>query len=65
MEKKYCPYCRSEQEVYPRGFLAIQLVDKSRIVEYECAKCHRPIRERKGGKNEKNETLVETTTLQS
>ena len=52
MEKKYCPYCKSEQEVEPLGFLAIQLVDDSRIVEYQCTKCGRIIRERKGGKNE-------------
>ena len=50
MEKRYCPYCKSEQEVYPRGTLAVQLVDGSRIVEYQCTKCGRPIRERKGGK---------------
>ena len=54
MEKKYCPFCKCEQEVYPRGILAIQLVDESRIVEYQCTKCGRPIRERKGGKNEKD-----------
>ena len=54
MKKKYCPYCKSEQIVIPRGFLAIQLVDDSRIVEYECTKCHRPIRERKEGKNKKD-----------
>lgn len=52
MEKKYCPYCKCEQEVYPIGFLAIQLVDGSRIVEYQCSKCCRIIRERKGYKNE-------------
>ena len=46
MEKKYCPYCKCEQEVYPIGFLAIQLVDGSRIVEYQCSKCCRIIRER-------------------
>lgn len=54
MEKKYCPFCKCEQEVYPRGTLAIQLVDDSRIVEYQCTKCYRIIRERKGGKNEKD-----------
>jgi hypothetical protein len=54
MEKKYCQYCKSEQIVIPRGFLAIQLVDDSRIVEYECTKCHRPIRERKEVKNKKD-----------
>ena len=54
MEKKYCPYCKSEQIVEPLGFLAIQLVDGSRIVEYQCTKCGRPIRERKGGKYEKD-----------
>ena len=54
MEKKYCPFCKCEQEVYPRGILAIQLVDGSRIVEYQCTKCYRIIRERKGGKNEKD-----------
>ena len=58
MEKKYCPYCKSEQIVEPLGFLAIQLVDGSRIVEYQCTKCGRPIRERKGGKNEKIKDLV-------
>lgn len=41
MEKKCCPYCKSEQEVYPRGTFAIQLVDGSRIVEYQCTKCGR------------------------
>jgi transposase-like protein len=54
MEKKYCPYCKSEQIVEPLGFLAIQLEDGSRIVEYQCKKCCRIIRERKGGKNEKD-----------
>ena len=54
MEKKYCPFCKCEQEVKPLGFLAIQLVDDSRIVEYQCTKCCRIIRERKGGKNEKD-----------
>lgn len=58
MEKKYCPYCKSEQIVEPLGFLAIQLVDNSRIVEYQCTKCCRVIRERKGGKNEKIKDLV-------
>ena len=58
MEKKYCPYCKSEQEVYPRGTFAVQLVDDSRIVEYECTKCHRPIRERIRSKNEKIKDLV-------
>lgn len=55
MEKKYCPYCKSEQEVYPGGILAVQLVDNSRIVEYQCTKCGRPFRERKRPvKNEKD-----------
>ena len=58
MEKKYCPYCKSEQIVELLGFLAIQLVDGSRIVEYQCTKCGRPIRERNGGKNEKIKDLV-------
>lgn len=47
MEKKYCPYCKSEQIVIPRGFLAVQRVDGSRIIEYQYTKCGRPIRERK------------------
>lgn len=50
MEKKYCPYCKSKQEVYPRGTFAVLLVDNSRIEEYQCTKCYRVIRERKGGK---------------
>ena len=54
MEKKYCPYCKSEQEVYPRGTFAIQLADDTRIVEYQCTKCGRSFRERKGGKHEKD-----------
>lgn len=54
MEKKYCPYCKSEQIVIPRGILAVHRVDGSRIVEYQCSKCGRSIRERKGGKNEKD-----------
>ena len=52
MEKKYCPYCKSEQEVYPRGTFCVQRVDGSRISEYQCTKCHSLIREHKeGGKN--------------
>lgn len=50
MEKKYCPYCKSEEIVIPRGFLAVQRVDGSRIVEYQCTKCHSLIREHKEGK---------------
>ena len=50
MNKKYCPHCKSEQEVYPRGTFAVHLVDGSRIVEYQCSKCNRIFRERKGGK---------------
>ena len=50
MNKKYCPYCKSEQIVEPLGFLAILLVDGSRFVEYQCTNCCRIIRERKGGK---------------
>lgn len=46
MEYKYCPFCKCEQNVQPLGFLAIQLVDGSRIVEYQCLKCCRIIRER-------------------
>lgn len=45
--EKYCPFCEAEQEVSPVGFLAIQLRDNSRIVEYRCMKCGRVIRERK------------------
>ena len=45
MEKKYCPFCKCEQEVYPRGTLAVQLVDESLIVEYQCSKCGRKFRE--------------------
>ena len=45
MEKKYCPFCKREQEVYPRGTFAVQLVDESRIVEYQCSKCGRKFRE--------------------
>lgn len=47
MEKKYCPYCKSEQEVYPRGTFCVQRIDGSRIVEYQCKNCCRIIRERK------------------
>lgn len=54
MEKKYCPFCKCEQDVEPRGILAVHLRDGSRIVEYQCTKCGRPIRERKGGKYEKD-----------
>lgn len=54
MEKKYCPYCKSEQIVISRGFLAVQRVDGSRIVEYQCTKCHSFISEQKEGKNEKD-----------
>ena len=46
MEKKYCPFCKCEQELYPRGTFAVQLVDESRIVEYQCSKCGRKFRER-------------------
>ena len=52
MNKKYCPFCKCEQEVYPKGTFAIQLVDNSRIVEYQCTKCGRIIRERKRDKHE-------------
>ena len=55
MEKKYCPFCKREQEVYPRGTFAVQLVDESRIVEYQCTKCHSLIsEEQKEGKNKKD-----------
>ena len=54
MEKKYCPYCKSEQIVIPRGFFAIHIADGSRIAEYQCTKCGRIFRERKGGKYEKD-----------
>lgn len=54
MEKKYCDFCKCEQEVYPRGFFAIHIRDGSRIAEYQCTKCGRIFRERKGGKYEKN-----------
>lgn len=47
MEKKYCPYCKSEQVVEPLGFFAIQLEDGSRIVDYQCTKCCRIIWELK------------------
>ena len=53
MEKKYCPFCKCEQEVEPLGILAVHLRDGSRIVEYQCTKCCRIIRERKGGNYEK------------
>ena len=43
----YCPFCGCEQIVNPLGFLAIQLANKTRIVEYQCTKCYRVIRERK------------------
>lgn len=54
MEKKYCPYCKSEQIVIPRGTLCVKRVDGSRIVEYQCTKCNSLISEYKGGKNEKD-----------
>lgn len=54
MEKKYCPYCKSEQEVYPRGTFCVQRVDGSRIVEYQCTRCGNPIRELIRSKNEKD-----------
>lgn len=51
MEKQYikmhCPFCNSEQIVEPLGFLAVQLVDGTRIVEYQCTKCRRIIRKQK------------------
>lgn len=53
--KKFCPYCHSEQIVVELlGFCAIDLVDGSCTVEYQCKKCCRIIRERKEGKNEKD-----------
>ena len=47
MEKKYCPYYKSEQIVEPLGFFAIQFEDGTRIIEYQCTKCRRIISERK------------------
>lgn len=34
--KVYCPFCKKEHDVEPRGVLCVQLVDKSVLAKYKC-----------------------------